>query len=207
VCPWILSGKEEPSAWYGGPQGTKHQTISAMAALPTFLRGGAIIRPPMPAPETPAMPTPSPSPAPRPSPSESGQQWQMSVERQPRSDGVRAIAGSFPRAGVKVDISDTWGNSVTVLSGSKGEYGPGGFEVPVWADAMFTLRFLDQSFQVEVQHEVLILTFSEKTSSGDDGAEAESQSRLVTDWMEPAVAEELFAGLNRYEGLFALQRQ
>ena len=207
VCPWILSGEEEPSAWYGGPKGTRHETISAMKALPTFLRGGAILQPPVTAPESFAVPAPSPFPAPRPSPTESGHQWQMSVERQPRSDGVRAIAGSFPRAGIKVDISDTWGNSVAVLSGSKGEYGPGGFEVPVWADAVFTLRFLDESFQVEVQHEVLILTFSEKTSPGDDGAGMQGQSRLVTDWMQPAVAERLFAGLNRYEGLFALQRQ
>jgi len=207
VCPWILSGGGESSAWYGGPNGTRYQTVRAMAALPRFLRGGAIVEQPAPAPETPAVPPPSPSPAPRPSPVESSQRWQMSVEHRPRSDGIRAIAGSFPRAGIRLEVVDPWGNSVAVVSGSKSEYGPGGFEVPVWADALFTLRFLDESFQVEVRGEVLVVTFSEKTSPGDDGQAVEGESRLISDWMEAGAAEELFAGLSRYEGLFALQRQ
>ena len=138
----------------------------------------------------------------------------MHVERRSRSDGVRAIAGSFPRAGIRLDVTDPWGNSVVVVSGSKTEYGPGGFEAPVWADAVFTLRFLDETFQVEVRQEVVVLTFteSESGSSEDDGMDAgedaiESQSRLVTDWMEVDAAEGLSQGLSRYEGMFSLETQ
>jgi hypothetical protein len=133
----------------------------------------------------------------------------MNVERRPRTDGVRAIAGSFPRAGIRLDVTDPWGNSVAIISGSKTEYGPGGFEAPVWADAVFTLRFLDETFQVEVRHEVILLTFSENESgSTDDGGEdAEVQSRLVTDWMEVDVVEGLSGGLSHYEGLFSVEKQ
>ena len=132
----------------------------------------------------------------------------MIVERQPRADGVRAIAGSFPRQGIRLDVTDPWGNSVSVISGSKTDYGPGGFEVPVWADAVFTLRFLDETAQVEVRHEVVVLTFSENESTDDDGGQdTQAQSRLVTDWMEPAVVDELFRDLSRYKDLFCMERE
>jgi len=133
----------------------------------------------------------------------------MSVERSPRTDGVRAIAGSFPRAGIRLDVTDPWGNSVAVISGSKTEHGPGGFEVPVWADAVFTLRFLNETFQLEVRHEIVILTFSEDENGSTDGPdkETETQSRLVTDWMELDVAEKFSGGLSRYEGVFSVEMQ
>jgi hypothetical protein len=133
----------------------------------------------------------------------------MRVERRPRTDGVRAIAGSFPRAGIRLNVSDPWGNSVAAISGSKTEYGPGGFEVPVWADAVFSLRFLDETFQVEVRHEVVLLTFTENESGSieDPGDGAEAQSRLVTDWMESTTAETFLQDLTRYDGLFSMERQ
>ncbi|HJX39047.1 MAG TPA: SpoIID/LytB domain-containing protein [Anaerolineae bacterium] len=201
VCPWILAGEEESSAWYGGPNGTRQQTVAAVAAMPRFVRGASPVESPTP------VQTPSPSPAPRPSPVLQGQKWQAQVERRPRSDGVRAIAGSLPRQGIRLEVIDAWGNSVTVLSGSKTEYGQGGFEAPVWADAVYTLRFLDEAFQVDVSREVVVLTFSEKAPQGEDGEVSESQSRLVTDWMEPRTAQELFGDLSRYQGLFAVERQ
>jgi hypothetical protein len=206
ICPWILSG-DDPAAWYGGPRGTRHQTVTAMAGMPRFTRDGSSVQIPTPAPQSPAQP--SPSPAPRPSPAQPGKTWSMKVERRPRTDGVRAIAGSFPRAGIRLNVSDPWGNSVAAISGSKTEYGPGGFEVPVWADAVFTLRFLDETFQVEVRHEVVLLTFSENENGSieDPGGGAEAQSRLVTDWMESTIAEGFLQDLTRYEGLFSMERQ
>jgi hypothetical protein len=94
-----------------------------------------------------------------------------------------------------------------VTSGSKGEYGAGGFEVPVWADTVYTLRFLEQTFEVEVNHELVIVTFT-KNSSGDEGSEVVgAESRLVTDWMELAKVEDLFKDLSRYEGVFSLETQ
>ena len=211
VCPWIISGADDPGAWYDGPQGTRHQTVAAVAGMPGFARDGTPVESPAPVPQPPAPqpPPPSPSPAPRPSPEQTGAKWSMNVERRPRTDGVRAIAGSFPRASIRLDVTDPWGNSVAVISGSKTEYGPGGFEAPVWADAVFTLRFLDETFQVEVSHEVVLLTFSENESgtTDDGGEDPEAQSRLVTDWMEVDVVEELSRGLSRYERLFSVEKQ
>jgi hypothetical protein len=212
VCPWIVSGADEPGAWYDGPQGTRHQTVAAVAGMPRFARDGTPVESPTRVPQPPALqlPPPSPSPAPRPSPGQTGTKWSMHVERRPRTDGVRAIAGSFPRAGIRLDVTDPWGNSVAVISGSKTEYGPGGFEAPVWADAVFILRFLDETFQVEVRQEVVVLAFTESESgTNDDGGEdaTESQSRLVTDWMEVDVAEGLSQGLSRYEGMFSVETQ
>ena len=212
VCPWILSGPDDPAAWYDGLHGTRQQTVAAVAGMKKFLRDGSpVVQPPAPQPWEPPSPAPppSPSPAPRPSPEPVARKWQMSVERSPRTDGVRAIAGSFPRAGIRLDVTDPWGNSVAVISGSKTEHGPGGFEVPVWADAVFTLRFLNETFQLEVRHEIVILTFSEDENGSTDGPdkETETQSRLVTDWMELDVAEKLSGGLSRYEGVFSVEMQ
>jgi hypothetical protein len=212
VCPWILSGSDDPAAWYDGLRGTRQQTVTAVAGMNEFVRDGStVVEPPASQPSETPSPEPgqSPSPAPRPSPEPVSGNWRMSVERRPRTDGVRAIAGSFPRSGIRLDVTDPWGNSVAVTSGSKTEYGPGGFEVPVWADAAFALRFLDETFQVEVGHEIVILTFSENENSSPDdaGNETTAQSRLVTDWMELAEAEKLSAGLSRYEGVFSVERQ
>jgi hypothetical protein len=96
---------------------------------------------------------------------------------------------------------------VSVTSGSKTDYGSGGFEVPVWADAVYTLRFLDEAFQVDVRHEVVILTFSENGTQGGTEGDVEADTRLVTNWMEPDVVEELLQGLSRHEDLFAVERQ
>lgn len=207
VCPWVLSGAEEPAAWYDGLHGSREQTIASIASMPRFARDGFSVEQPVPSPLTPPSET-SPAPAvPEPDPAQPGSKWRMSVERRSRSDGVRAIAGSFPRSGIRLDVIDPWGNSVTVTSGSKPEYGPGGFEVPIWADAAYTLRFLDEIFQVEVRHDIVVLTFSENSTG--DGAEelVEAGSRLVTNWMNVDLAQGLMQDLSRHEGLFSLERQ
>ncbi len=210
VCPWILSGSDEQAAWYGGLRGTREQTIATVATMSRFVRPGipVPVQAPAPAPTSPELsPTPAPAPSPQQSPGRPGAKWSMSVVRQSRTDGVRAIAGSFPRQGIRLEVTDPWGNSVTVTSGSKPEYGPGGFEVAVWADAVYTLRFLEEAFQVDVKREIVILTFSENSTQGGTEGDGEAGTRLVTNWMEPEVVEELFQDLSRYEDLFAVERQ
>ena len=194
VCPWLLSGPDEPAAWYDGLYGTREQTIASVASMSHFRRDGVPVEDPV---------SPSPAlPAPEPSPEPSQAAWRMSVERHPRSDGIRVIAGSFPRPGLRLDVSDPWGNTVSVTSGSKAEYGPGGFEVPVWADATYTLRFLSEVFQVEVSQEIAVLTFTE------DGAEHDEEAnvRLITNWMDQDRVRGLLQDLSRYEGLFSVER-
>lgn len=197
VCPWIVSDPEEVGAWYDGPHGTRDQTIAGVSAMSQFVIDGRSEEPATP----PSPPAPAPPPV-EPAPEPPKGKWSMAAERRRRSDGVRAIAGSFPQPGVRLDVTDPWGNSVTVTSGSKPEYGPGGFEVPVWAEATYTLRFLSQVFQVEVGHEIVVLTFSENPALDSPQADV----RLVTKWMDVDRAQELEQGLNRYGMLFAVEK-
>jgi hypothetical protein len=125
--------------------------------------------------------------------------WEMSVERKP---GLRLLAGTFPRAGIPLTISNPWGRTVSLVSGSKIEHGEGGFETPIWANGIYTIRFLDQTFQVEIQDDFVFVTFTELTG--------EAKARLVTTWLPEAEAQELWQDLEgdeRYQGLFKMERE
>ncbi len=183
ICPWILSGGDA-DAWYSNTLGVRTRTIALVRAISSFQRE-------LPSPPTPPDPEPDPDDPTR---------WTMSVERRP---GARVIAGNFPRAGIRLAITDPWGNAVVVISGSKLEHGPGGFETPVWASGVYTLRFLDQCFQVRVEKDFLFLTFREES-------EGSPWARLVSEWTGKGDAETLWNGLEsdeRYESLFILQEQ
>jgi hypothetical protein len=84
--------------------------------------------------------------------------WQMKVRGRP---GPRVIAGSLPRVGIQVTVTDPWGNASSVTSGSKPEYGTGGFEVLALHPATYTLTFLDQTVVVQTQDGSTIVTFTE----------------------------------------------
>jgi hypothetical protein len=103
-------------------------------------------------PEEPVEPFEPPEPRKR---EESG--WRMEVERRP---GARIIAGSLPGPGIQVTVADPWGNASTVTSGSKPEYGPGGFEVLAPNPAAYTVAFLDQRFEVQTRDGATIVTFT-----------------------------------------------
>jgi hypothetical protein len=92
-----------------------------------------------------------------------GTGWQMDVEYRP---GPRIIAGSLPRAGIEVTVADPWGNASRVVSGSKAEYGPGGFEVVAPHAVTHTVSFLDQRFEVPVRDGSAIVTFTESGVPG-----------------------------------------
>jgi len=76
--------------------------------------------------------------------------------------GPRIIAGSLPRAGIEVTITDPWGNASRVVSGSKREHGEGGFEVLAPHVATYTVSFLGRSFEVQTEGRAAILTFTEE---------------------------------------------
>jgi hypothetical protein len=84
--------------------------------------------------------------------------WQMDVEHR---DGAPIIAGSLPRAGIELNIADPWGNVNRVVSGSKPEYGEGGFEVLAPHAVSYTVTFLDEAFKIKTQGRAVILTFTE----------------------------------------------
>jgi hypothetical protein len=125
--------------------------------------------------------------------------WEMSVERKP---GLRLLAGDFPRADIPLIISDPWGNTVSLISGSKPEHGKGGFETPIWNNGIYTVRFLDQTFQVLIQDDFVFVTFTELTG--------EDKARLITAWLPEAEAQELWQDLEEnetYRGLFKIERE
>ncbi len=85
-------------------------------------------------------------------------EWKMETEYRP---GSRIIAGTLPRPDIKVTITDPWGNASMVISGSKLDYGDGGFEVLAPNVGTYTLAFLDQRFKVKTQDRATIVTFTE----------------------------------------------
>jgi hypothetical protein len=84
--------------------------------------------------------------------------WRMEVAARP---GSKIIAGSFPRAGIHLTITDPWGNAATTTSGSKPEYGVGGFEVLAPHTTIYRLSFLGQTFRVQTREASTIVTFTE----------------------------------------------
>ena len=84
--------------------------------------------------------------------------WRFESEFRP---GSRIIAGSLPQAGIELTITDPWGNASSVVSGSKPEYGAGGFEFLTPHPVTYTLSFLSESFEVKAEDGVSLLTFTE----------------------------------------------
>jgi len=129
-----------------------------------------------------APPPPPPPPPPEP------RRWRMTVERRA---GPRLIAGTFPRPGIQITATDPWGNGFSSVSGSKPEYGPGGFEILIFHDATYVLQFLGETFEVEVRGDRVHLTFEEIEQV------EEVLLRVVSQWMEEDKVEELLEGLSR----------
>jgi len=193
ICPWILSGLDA-DAWYSRTLGTREETIALVKELLPFVR--ELPLPPEDEEEPPDDEEEPPDP-------EENDEWTMTVWREVRP-GLRGIAGNFARAGIRLTITDPWGNSVVTTSGSKSEHGPGGFEVPIWANGLYALEFLDQGFQAMVQGDFLFLTFTQSSP------EALPLARLASDWMGQGEAEDLWSNLEgdeRYEGLFLLDEE
>jgi hypothetical protein len=82
----------------------------------------------------------------------------MQIERKA---GLPLITGSMPRAGIEVTLVDPYGNATQTLSGSKPEYGVGGFEVWATQIGTYRIRFLDQAFEVPMNGQFTHLIFSE----------------------------------------------
>ena len=172
---------------------------------------------PEPAPEPEPQPEPEPTPQPEPEPEVEPEPepgagappvtaWQMDVEHRP---GARILAGSFPRAGIQVTVTDPWGNATSAVSGSKPEYGPGGFEVLAPNPAEYTVAFLEQSFKVQTQDGATFVTFTMVTPAEPEPGpapkpEPESEPEPVP---EPIPAEQrwsvLIQKLERIEALAA----
>ena len=104
-------------------------------------------------------PEPGPKPEPEPEPEPQPNRWSMKLAYQP---GPEIIAGSLPQPGIRIVVADPWGNATSVVSGSKTEHGPSGFEVLAPHAIPYTLTFLDETFQVPMrQGTAAFVTFAE----------------------------------------------
>jgi hypothetical protein len=84
--------------------------------------------------------------------------WTLKIERQ---TGLPLIIGVMPRPNIEVTIVDPFGNSVRTFSGSKPEYGVGGFETWAAHIGTYSVRFLDQAYDVPMSGQYTRLLFSE----------------------------------------------
>jgi hypothetical protein len=82
--------------------------------------------------------------------------WKMNVAHLP---GPRILAGSLPQANVEVRVTDPWGNTSTVLSGTKPYYGAGGFEVLAAHPGAYKVSFRGKTFEVQTQDRATIVKF------------------------------------------------
>lgn len=92
--------------------------------------------------------------------------WAIHIERRP---GMPLLVGSMPRAGIQVTIEDPYGNAVTTVSGSKPEYGVGGFETYAPLEGTYRVRFLDQVFDVPMTGQFTHVTFTEGEAPAPQG--------------------------------------
>lgn len=119
-----------------------------------------------------------------------------------RRAGPRLIAGTFPRPGIQITATDPWGNGFSTVSGSKPEYGPGGFEILIFHDATYVLQFLGETFEVEVRGDRVYLTFEE--------VEQETEYRVVSRWVKVERAKRILRRLSKepqLEGAFEIEYQ
>jgi len=125
-------------------------------------------------------------------------EWSMEVTR---GAGLPLLVGSLPEAGIPITITDPYGTAARVESGSKPEYGVGGFETQAPNTGNYTIQFLDQAFVVPMDRQFTRITFTR-------GAPPETRARLVSDAMPRSQADawlQHFESDEQTHGLFELE--
>jgi hypothetical protein len=117
---------------------------------------------PAPAPPPPEEPAPSPDPAPdtssppTPPPEPSSPEWVYTIETGP---GLGLLVGDIGLADERISVARPDGSQAQVTSGSKPEFGPGGFETYAQMPGVYTLKFLDQSFALTLSGQFTKVNF------------------------------------------------
>ena len=88
-------------------------------------------------------------------PAEAG--WQLEIER---GAGLALLVGDIGLANERVTIIRPNGIAEQVTSGSKPEYGKGGFEVYAQETGTYQVEFLDQSFEISISGQFTKAIFS-----------------------------------------------
>ncbi len=84
------------------------------------------------------------------------QEWEITVEQ---GAGLPLLVGDIGQAGVPVTITNPAGFKTVVSSGSKPEFGPGGFETYAPETGNYTIEFLGQQFVIPMNGQFTRLTF------------------------------------------------
>ncbi len=127
-------------------------------------------------------------------------EWAMEVTR---GSGLPLLVGNLPEVGMSVTITDPLGVVVRVVSGSKPEYGVGGFETYARRSGTYTIQFLDQTFRLQMEGQFTRVTFMR-------GVPVETRARLVSSLLPFAQADawlRYFESDERTHGLFTLEER
>lgn len=127
-------------------------------------------------------------------------QWRVKLEE---GEGLPLLVGDIGLAGQPITITTPTGRQIQVMSGSKPEWGTGGFEIYATVPGNYIIRFLDQSFTIPLDGDFTRVIFRKTT------AKPEEQVRLVSASMPRSRAETLLRTAletdPQTQGLFQIQ--
>jgi hypothetical protein len=118
-----------------------------------------------------------------------------------RDIGLPLIAGSLPQSGIPITVTDPSGVKVQVVSGSKPDYGIGGFEAFAPHSGTYTIQFLDQTFSLQMDGQFARVAFTQV-------GPVETQARLVSGPLPFSQADawlQHFESDERTRGFFVLE--
>ncbi|MFQ5614515.1 MAG: SpoIID/LytB domain-containing protein, partial [Anaerolineae bacterium] len=112
--------------------------------------------------------------------------WGMRLER---GEGLPLLVGDIGEAGQAIVITDPAGFQTQVVSGSKAEFGAGGFEVYAPVRGAYTVQFLEAAFTVPMNGRFTRLTFRRHTPPPDE------RVRLISQPLPSSQAQSILAEL------------
>jgi hypothetical protein len=83
--------------------------------------------------------------------------WQVKIER---GRGLPLLVGDIGVANERITIFQPSGGDVQVTSGSKPEYGTGGFEIYAYEPGAYIVEFLDQHFEISMSGQFTKVIFT-----------------------------------------------
>jgi hypothetical protein len=126
--------------------------------------------------------------------------WQLDIQR---GGGLPLLVGDIGLSQVPITITAPSGFQTQLMSGSKPEYGVGGFETYATETGDYVVQFLDQTFVVPMSGQFTKVIFRRQEEA------PEEQVRLVSGWMPRSQAEALLrTGLEAApvtQGLFVIE--
>jgi hypothetical protein len=103
-----------------------------------------------------------------------------------RGPGLPLLVGDWGQTNVPIRITSPQGASVTVISGSKPEYGPGGFEIYATEIGTYVLEMAGYRFEIPMNGQFTRLTFRRSDTPQPvgviEGTLLDHLNRPVADW-------------------------